>query len=86
MIPPCRAAGVKGGERGGQQSREKERLINISVVREWVGAQGDGAEVVAIAPSPGPGPWAGFFFGCCYTAALLLGLVCWDELIAECNR
>ena len=78
MIPPCRAAGVKGGERGGQQSREKERLINISVVREWVGAQGDGAEVVAIAPSPGPGPWAGFFFwlllhGCVFAGTRVLG-------------
>ena len=40
--------------------------------------------LVAMAPSPGPGPWEGFFWllhGC-----VVLGLVCWDELIAECNR
>ena len=82
MLQASRVASVAGSSR-----EEKERLINISVVREWVGARGDGAEVVAMAPSrQGQGRGRAFFLGCCYTAALLLGLVCWDELIAECNR
>jgi hypothetical protein len=73
VLQASRVASVAGSSR-----EEKERLINISVVREWVGARGDGAEVVAIAPSrQGQGRGRAFFWlllhGCVVAGTRVLG-------------